>query len=74
MPLLFALPHLTIASRVLPEGSNLRLFKADITPSWEHPANAKGGRWVIVLYYSLLVFHHLRLLFFLLNVILVIFS
>ncbi len=32
--------------RPLPDTSNLRLFKADITPSWEPPANAKGGRGV----------------------------
>jgi translation initiation factor 4E len=23
------------------------LFRADVEPKWEHPANAKGGRWTI---------------------------
>jgi len=27
--------------------SNLRVFKKDIAPVWEHPENVKGGKWVI---------------------------
>jgi len=27
--------------------SNLRVFKKDIAPVWEHPENIKGGKWVI---------------------------
>jgi hypothetical protein len=27
-----------------PEGANLRMFKSGIVPSWEDPANAKGGK------------------------------
>jgi translation initiation factor 4E len=32
---------------LLPEGVNVRLFKAGIKPTWEDPANYKGGKWVI---------------------------
>lgn len=28
-------------------GSNYHMFKTGITPEWEDPANAKGGKWVI---------------------------
>eukprot|EP01114_Cavostelium_apophysatum_P003524 TRINITY_DN1346_c0_g1_i1.p1 TRINITY_DN1346_c0_g1~~TRINITY_DN1346_c0_g1_i1.p1 ORF type:complete len:240 (-),score=37.65 TRINITY_DN1346_c0_g1_i1:155-874(-) len=34
------------ASR-LTHGSNYHLFKGDIAPKWEHPDNAKGGKWII---------------------------
>jgi len=29
----------------LPDGGNFYLFKSGITPQWEDPANANGGRW-----------------------------
>eukprot|EP00744_Colponema_vietnamica_P008806 GILI01012556.1.p2 GENE.GILI01012556.1~~GILI01012556.1.p2 ORF type:complete len:186 (-),score=25.07 GILI01012556.1:270-827(-) len=32
-------------SRV-PEFANLGVFKAGITPTWEHPCNKQGGRWL----------------------------
>ena len=25
------------------------MFRDDVEPKWEHPANAKGGSWLIVL-------------------------
>jgi hypothetical protein len=31
----------------LPDGTNLRLFKYGIKPTWEDPANERGGKWVI---------------------------
>lgn len=34
-------------TKPLPESSNLRMFKQGITPSWEHPANAQGGKWIL---------------------------
>ncbi len=32
---------------LLAHRSNYRLFRADVDPKWEHPANAKGGRWSV---------------------------
>lgn len=32
-----------------PNNANLRLFKKGIMPTWEDPANAKGGRWVSII-------------------------
>eukprot|EP00668_Euglena_longa_P034418 GGOE01044228.1.p1 GENE.GGOE01044228.1~~GGOE01044228.1.p1 ORF type:complete len:1175 (+),score=274.81 GGOE01044228.1:57-3527(+) len=29
----------------LTDGCNLRLFRHDIQPTWEHPKNRNGGRW-----------------------------
>uniref|UniRef100_A0A5S6Q6A2 EIF-4F 25 kDa subunit n=1 Tax=Trichuris muris TaxID=70415 RepID=A0A5S6Q6A2_TRIMR len=31
----------------LSSGSDLYFFKRGIRPQWDHPANVKGGRWVI---------------------------
>lgn len=31
---------------MLPDGTNLRMFKFGIMPTWEDPANVQGGRWV----------------------------
>ncbi|KAH3760108.1 digestive organ expansion factor [Pelomyxa schiedti] len=33
--------------RKFPEGSHLRVFKNGVKPTWEDPANAGGGRWII---------------------------
>lgn len=36
-----------ISAIVLPEFSNIRLFKPDIKPTWEDPSNDGGGKLVI---------------------------
>ncbi|KAL7421151.1 hypothetical protein Q5752_004036 [Cryptotrichosporon argae] len=33
----------------LAKGSNYHLFKTPIRPMWEDPANARGGKWVVLL-------------------------
>lgn len=35
--------HLCISN--LKDGCNLRLFREDVQPTWEHPMNRNGGRW-----------------------------
>jgi len=32
----------------LPTLASMRAFRKGITPSWEHPANHKGGKWIVV--------------------------
>jgi len=32
----------------MPVGANLRIFKSDIQPTWEDPANKDGGNWILV--------------------------
>ena len=32
----------------LPTLASLRTFKRGVTPSWEHPANENGGKWIVV--------------------------
>ena len=32
----------------LPTLASLRTFKRGVTPSWEHPANHNGGKWIVV--------------------------
>lgn len=36
--------HIEVSN--LPTGSNLRMFKSGIEPTWEDPANASGGKYV----------------------------
>ena len=31
----------------MPETFNLRLFRRDVKPLWEDPANVNGGTWVV---------------------------
>ena len=33
----------------LPLNASLRTFKRGVTPSWEHPANSNGGKWIVVI-------------------------
>lgn len=40
--------HVEVASN-LQVGSDYNLFKDDIEPMWEDPANKKGGRWLFTL-------------------------
>lgn len=32
--------------RALPLGTNLHIFQSGVKPTWEDPANARGGRWI----------------------------
>lgn len=39
----------------LPCHTDLHLFKEGIQPMWEDAANAKGGKWVTIYIYCLIV-------------------
>jgi len=37
------------SSYAFSDGSNIRLFKKDISPAWEDPSNREGGNWQVIL-------------------------